>query len=75
MKKWISVNRLYLAGALAGGLAGFIYWYKIGCASGTCLITSKPLNSSLYGALLGSLLFGLFKKPTPDKRDQTSQNL
>jgi hypothetical protein len=26
------------------------------------MITSKPINSTLYGALMGSLLFGMFKK-------------
>jgi len=62
MRKWIGQNKLYIAGAIAGSLAGFLYWKWVGCASGTCLITSKPLNSSLYGAMMGALLFGLFKK-------------
>jgi hypothetical protein len=26
------------------------------------MITSKPLNSTLYGAIMGALLFGMFKK-------------
>jgi hypothetical protein len=39
-----------------------MYWNYIGCASGTCMITSKPINSTLYGALMGFLLFGIFKK-------------
>jgi hypothetical protein len=29
---------------LVGGLAGFLYYYFIGCNSGTCAITSKPFN-------------------------------
>jgi len=62
MMKWYNSNRLLILGAAAGALAGFIYWYKIGCASGSCLITSKPLNSSLYGSLMGALLFSMFKK-------------
>ncbi|MBK8711170.1 MAG: hypothetical protein IPL97_04660 [Niastella sp.] len=62
MKKWFSNNILYLAGAVLGSLAGYLYWQQIGCASGTCAITSKPLNSTLYGAMLGALLLGLFKK-------------
>lgn len=62
MKKWFSNNILYLVGALLGSLAGYLYWQQIGCASGTCAITSKPLNSTLYGAMLGALLLGLFKK-------------
>lgn len=55
-------NWLYAAGAIAGALAGFFYWQQIGCSSGTCAITSKPLNSTLYFALMGALLFGMFKR-------------
>jgi hypothetical protein len=62
MKKWFSHNKLYLAGMLVGAVAGYIYWMQVGCLSGTCMITSKPLNSTLYGALMGTLLFGLFKR-------------
>jgi hypothetical protein len=62
MKKLLVANKLYLIGALTGGLAGFLYWKYIGCLTGSCAITSKPLNSTLYFAFMGSLLFGLFKK-------------
>jgi len=54
--------KLDLIGILLGSIAGFMYWKFIGCANGTCMITSKPLNSSLYGALMGFLLLGMFKK-------------
>lgn len=62
MKKWISKNILYIAGAIVGAIAGYMYWNFVGCSSGTCAITSKPLNSTLYGALMGGLLFGIFQK-------------
>ena len=66
MKKWFKNNLLYFIGAAVGAVAGYIYWQQVGCVSGTCAITSKPLNSTLYGALMGALLFGMFKK---DYRD------
>lgn len=44
-------------GIIIGGIAGFLYWHFIGCASGTCPITSNKFISIGYGALLGSLLF------------------
>lgn len=47
-------------GVVLGAIAGYAYYYFVGCASGTCAITSKPLNSTLYGALMGGLLFNLF---------------
>ena len=43
-------------GIVLGGAAGWTYWKFFGC-NGTCLITSKPVNSLLYGAVLGGLLF------------------
>lgn len=62
MKSWMQKNKLSLVGVAVGALGGFMYWNYIGCASGTCLITSKPMNSTLYGALLGFLLLSLFQK-------------
>lgn len=49
-------------GIVVGTIAGYLYYFYIGCASGTCSITSKPLNSSLYGALMGGLIFNMFIK-------------
>lgn len=65
MKNWMRKNKLHIVGAIVGGVAGYLYYYFIGCASGTCLITSKPINSTLYFAMMGALVFGMFKKPTP----------
>ncbi|HSN61483.1 MAG TPA: DUF6132 family protein [Ferruginibacter sp.] len=62
MKKWFNNNLLYLVGAVIGAVAGYFYWQQVGCNSGTCMITSKPLNSTLYGAMMGALLLGMFKK-------------
>ncbi|MGV8878120.1 MAG: DUF6132 family protein [Sphingobacteriaceae bacterium] len=50
---------------LVGAIGGFAYYYFIGCSSSTCAITSKPLNSTLYGALIGGLLAGSLKKEQP----------
>lgn len=62
MKKWLNNNKLYLIGSLLGAIGGYFYWQQIGCITGTCAITSKPLNSTLYGAMMGALLLGMFKK-------------
>lgn len=62
MKKWFDKNRLYVIGGIAGAVAGLAYWKFEGCANGNCMITSKPVNSMLYGTALGSLTFGLFQK-------------
>lgn len=49
-------------GIVVGLIAGYAYYYFVGCSSGTCAITSKPLNSTLYGGLMGGLLFNMFVK-------------
>ena len=56
--------KFVLLGALLGALGGYLYYYFVGCESGTCVITSKPVNSTLYGTMMGGLLFNLIKKET-----------
>lgn len=62
MMKFTKNHLLVIAGIIVGAIAGYFYWKLVGCASGTCAITSKPINSSLYGAVMGGLLFSLFAK-------------
>ncbi|MCO6497863.1 MAG: hypothetical protein J5I50_09395 [Chitinophagaceae bacterium] len=58
---FLKKNILTVSGVALGALAGFFYWKYVGCLSGTCMITSKPVNSTLYGALMGGLFFSIFK--------------
>ncbi len=62
MKSWLLKNKLLIAGIIIGAIAGYLYWQQLGCASGTCRITSKWPNSTAYGALMGGLLFSMFQK-------------
>ena len=50
-------------GITLGGLAGFLYYYYVGCSTGSCAITSNPLMSTIYGGL-----FGLFIVSSPCSR-------
>lgn len=61
MKTFIRKHMLGLIGMVVGAVAGYAYYFFIGCASGTCPITSNPFISVIYGALLGFLLFDIFK--------------
>lgn len=63
-KIFLKRHWLTLAGVTLGALGGYLYYYFVGCNSGTCLITSRPFNSTLYGALMGGLFFNIFKKNT-----------
>jgi hypothetical protein len=51
-----------IIGMIVGAAAGYAYYYFVGCASGTCAITSSPINSTLYGSMMGGLLFNNFQK-------------
>lgn len=62
---------LKLAGIVVGLIGGYLYYYFIGCNSGTCPITSNPWVSTLYGGIIGYLLFDLFKPKT--KKDDVNQ--
>lgn len=70
---YIKKQWLVIAGGAAGALGGYLYWYFIGCNSGTCPITSSPLNSTLYGILLGGLLGSMFKKDSKKSKEENRQ--
>jgi len=59
--QFIKNNILWIIGGIIGAVAGYFYWQQVGCMSGTCSITSSPINSTLYGAISGSLFLNLFK--------------
>ena len=45
-----------ILGILVGGGLGF-GWYKLaGCSTGTCPLTSNPVISTIFGAVVGALL-------------------
>lgn len=48
------------AGAMLGAIGGWLYWSNFGCTTG-CAITSSPVNSTLYGSLMGGLVLSLFE--------------
>ncbi|MCX8080903.1 MAG: hypothetical protein N3F09_06675 [Bacteroidia bacterium] len=56
MKKLNKRHIFSLLLTLAGAAAGYFYYRSASCGSGGCIITSHPLVTVLYGALLGYLL-------------------
>lgn len=59
---FILKHKLGVLGIILGAVAGYLYYHFVGCISGACTITSKPINSTLYGAIMGGLLFNIFTK-------------
>jgi len=62
MLNFILEYKNYFIAIAIGALAGFLYWRFVGCNSGTCPITSKWYNSTLYGAVMGVLFANTKKK-------------
>ncbi len=62
MNRFIKKHLLKIIGIIVGATGGYLYYYFVGCASGTCPITSNPYITVIYGAILGYLLLDMFKK-------------
>ncbi|HAD33043.1 MAG TPA: hypothetical protein DCF44_00800 [Chitinophagaceae bacterium] len=67
MKRFILENIFTIMGVILGAMSGYLYWKFVGCSSGTCAITSRPLNSTLYGAVMGGLLLNNIKSNKKQK--------
>jgi len=73
---WTKI-KVFLPIAL-GALGGFLYYNFIGC-NGSCAITGSPVNSTLYGSLIGLVLTDwkkiklLFNNTSRNERDQTEK--
>jgi len=48
---------------VGGAIVGFAWYYFVGCATGSCPISSNPYISTGYGGLIGLLASGSFSSP------------
>lgn len=71
MKKFINKNLKTLIGIAVGAVSGFLYWKFIGCYTGSCAITSNPINSTIYGSVLGALVLSMFEKKKKTEQKET----
>ncbi len=72
MKSLLKKSVWYLPGILLGAVSGYFYWKFYGC-NGTCLITSNPIRTMIYFAVMGGLLNSMFK-PELKKNIEPSNN-
>jgi hypothetical protein len=49
-----------IIGIVIGAIGGFVYYKFVGCSTGTCPITSNPIISTIYGAVIGAAASGMF---------------
>ncbi len=59
---YLKLYKFEIVFSVIGAILGYIYYAKVGCISGTCAITSSPINSTIYGAILAYLVVGIFKQ-------------
>ncbi len=82
MMAFLNTHKWTFLAMTIGAVAGFSYWYFVGCNSGTCMITSKWPNSTLYGALMGfTLTYGRKKEressqgsPSAEQQESSIEN-
>lgn len=67
MKQYLKNNLITATGTIAGAIAGFLYWKFVGCTTGTCYIQSNPIRMTLYGSLMGGLIFSMIQ-PKPKQQ-------
>ena len=61
VQTWMQKNKLSLIGIAVGAIGGFMYWNYIGCASGTCMITSKPIITVCQSGARSGMAKGILK--------------
>jgi hypothetical protein len=69
MEKLFNKHRFAIVGIIVGGILGYSYYHFIGCNTGSCAITSKPFNSTVYGMVMGYLMFSVFQKSKPKEEN------
>ena len=60
--KWLK----FIIGLFVGAVGGYLYYYYVGCTSGTCAIQSDPYKMTAYGMMMGGILFFDAKKKKED---------
>ena len=72
-RKYLKVFTLFsIIGIIVGAIAGYIYYIKVGCTSGSCAISSNPYASVAWGMAMGYLLGDMFNvKPKKDSSESS----
>ena len=69
MKNRVLNNKISIITSFIGAIAGYCYWYFVGCESGTCAITSVWYRTVIYGAIMGWLVGGIINDKFKKKKD------
>lgn len=76
IQNFIKQHGIVISLAVIGGIAGYAYWYFIGCTSGTCALKSAWYYNTGFGMLSGYVVGDLIgdarkKKAAKKAQDQS----
>ena len=71
MTDFLKKYKWKMVGTAVGAVAGYAYYYYIGCNSGTCAIQSNWHLSTLYGGLIGYVFVNSPKKEKQKDQDSS----
>jgi hypothetical protein len=67
LRKYLNFKKIIAV--FIGALAGFGYYYFVGCRTGSCPISGSPYISTIYGAVMGLL----FVFPSGKRKDKVNE--
>jgi hypothetical protein len=62
-----------LIGVLLGAIGGYLYWFHIGCLSGTCPLKSQWPYTTAYGGLLGYTVLSFIDQRKKKNEKETAE--
>jgi len=68
MKEKIKNNLIALIGIAVGFVGGLLYWKFVGCATGTCPLSSNWMIMLAYGGLTGGLIGNLIDEKVRNRK-------
>ena len=69
MDVFIKKHKWKILFTVIGAVGGFLYYIKVGCATGSCPLQSNPYLATLWGAVIGYLVGDMIK---PKKKEETN---
>jgi hypothetical protein len=73
IKNFVNKYKFQLIGFVIGAVGGYLYWYFVGCLSGTCPLKQLWYYNTIFGAAIG-LLVGDTIKSYILKRKKNEKN-
>ncbi len=62
IQQFVLRHRTVWLGIAFGAVVGYVWYDQVGCANGSCLISSSPLRSIAYFSFVGALFAQSFVK-------------